>query len=135
MPALDHLASINLLNVIFDRTLVGLPPKLRSYPMTGVFANLCRLTDKALNGYKAARADLLNYVSSNGDTTYLLHAIEHLENCIDATYGAVLNGEALRNNQIGRGAPRLTARPMLQILGAFLAMPYAVGAESISGWA
>jgi hypothetical protein len=108
MPALDHLASINMLNVILERTLVGLPPKLRSYPMTGVFVNLCRLTDKALNEYKAARADLLNYVSSNRHPAYLLRAIEHLENSIDATYRAVLNGEALRNNKIGRGALRLT---------------------------
>lgn len=108
MPALDHLASINMLNVILERTLVGLPPNLRSYPMTGVFVNLCRLTDKALNEYKGARVDVVNYVSSNGSPAYLLRAIEHFENCIDAIYRAVLNAEALRNNGIGRGAQRLT---------------------------
>jgi ribosomal protein L34E len=53
---------------------------------------------------------VVNYVSSNGNPAYLLRAIEHLENCIDATYRAVLNAEALRNNNIGRGAPRLTPR-------------------------
>ena len=101
-----------MLNVILDRTFVGLPPKLRSYPMTGLFVNFCRLADKALREYEAARADLLNYSSRHygldPSPDYLLHAIGHLENCIDATYRAVLNAEALRNNKIGRGAPGLT---------------------------
>jgi hypothetical protein len=66
MPALDHLASINMLNVILERMLAGLPRNVRSYPMTGVYVNLCRLTDKALREYAAARADLLTYVSSGG---------------------------------------------------------------------
>jgi hypothetical protein len=110
MPALDHLASINMLNVILDRTLVGLPPKLGSYPMTGVFVNFCRLTDKALREYEAARADLVSYLSGGEHLAYYLSAIDHLENCIDATYRAVLNGEKLRANKIGGGAPRLTDR-------------------------
>jgi hypothetical protein len=108
MPPLDDISGINMLNVVLDRTLVGLPKTVRSYPITGVFVNLCRLTDKAINEYKAARAAVMDYVSSEGNPAYLLRAIEHLENCIDAIYRAVLNGEALRNNNIGRGAPRLT---------------------------
>ena len=51
---------------------------------------------------------MLSYLSNDGHPDHLLRAIGHLENCIDATYRAVLNGEALRNNKIGRGAPRLT---------------------------
>jgi hypothetical protein len=113
MPALDHLASSNMLNVMLDRTSVGLPPKLHSYAMTGLFLNSCRLTDKALREYEAARAALLNYSSRHGNPDHLLRAIGHLENCIDATYRAVLNGEALRNNTIGRGAPRLTDKQAL----------------------
>jgi hypothetical protein len=77
--------------------------------MTGLFVKFCRLTDKALREYQAARTDLLTYASNNNASPdYLARAIGHLENCIDATYRAVLNGEALRNNNIGRGAPRLT---------------------------
>lgn len=52
---------------------------------------------------------MTNYVSNEGNNPgYLLRAIEHLENCIDATYRAVLNAKALRNKNIGRGAARLT---------------------------
>jgi hypothetical protein len=109
MPALDDLAAINMLNVILERTLAGVPAKVRIHPMTGVYVNVCRLTDKALREYQAARADLLGYLSSSGATPqYVLLAIDHLENCIDATYRAVLNAEALRANNIGLGVPRLT---------------------------
>jgi hypothetical protein len=108
MPDLGHLPSSNTVNVILNRTFVGLPPKLRSYPMTGLFVNFCRLTDKALREYKAARTDLLTYASDNASPDYLARAIGYLENCIDATYRAVLNSEALRNSGVGRGAPRLT---------------------------
>jgi hypothetical protein len=109
MPALDHLASINTLNLILDRMLVGLPAKLqRSVEVTNLFVNFCRLTDKALRDYEAARADLLNYASRRGTLVDYLRAIDHLENCVDAAHRAVLNADALRANRVGTGPGRIT---------------------------
>ena len=90
MPDLGGLPISNTVTVLLNRSFGGLPPKLRNYPLTGLFVNFCRLTDKALREYQAARTDLLTYAANN------------------ATYRAVLNSEALRHNNIGRGAPRLT---------------------------
>ena len=76
----------------------------------GLFMNFCRLTDKALREYDAARAELLLYVALHDQVRVgpYLRAIDHMENCINATHRAVLNGLALRANNVGRAGPRLT---------------------------
>ena len=111
MPAVDHLSNKGTLNVLLDRTFSGLPAGLPpDRTMVGLFMNFSRLTDKALREYDAARAELLLYVSPPDGlrTSPYLRAIDHMENCVSATYRAVLNARALRENKIGRAAPRLT---------------------------
>jgi hypothetical protein len=78
--------------------------------MVGLFMNFSRLTDKALREYDAARAELLLWVWPHDGlrTNPYLCAIDHMENCVSATHRAVLNAQALRENKIGRAAPRLT---------------------------
>jgi hypothetical protein len=111
MPAVDHLSNKGTLNVLLDRTFSGLPAGLPpDRTMVGLFMNFSRLTDKALREYDAARAELLLYVSPHDGlrTSPYLRAIDHMENCVSATHRAVLNAQALRENKIGRAAPRLT---------------------------
>jgi hypothetical protein len=111
MPAVDHLSNMGTLNVLLDRTFSGLPSGLPpDRTMVGLFMNFSRLTDKALREYDAARAEVVLYVSPAdelGISPYL-RAIDHMENCVSATHRAVLNARALRENKIGRAAPRLT---------------------------
>ena len=95
--------------VILERSLAGPPTQLRgNHVATAVFVNFCRLTDKALLEYEAARADFDSYVSGAGSPLPYLRGIDHMENCIDATYRAVRHGEGLRLLKIGRGAPAPT---------------------------
>jgi hypothetical protein len=111
MPAVDHLSNKGTLNVLLDRTMSGLPAGLPpDRTMVGLFMNFSRLTDKALREYDAARAELLLYVSPHDGlrTSPYLRAIDHMENCVSATHRAWLNARALRENKIGRAAPRLT---------------------------
>ena len=62
MPPLDHLAATASVDLFFERTITGLPAKLRNDPTAGaLFVNLCRLTDKALREYEAARGLLGEY--------------------------------------------------------------------------
>ena len=107
MPALDHLVA-NMRVVILERSLAGPPTQLRgNHVATAVFVNFCRLTDKALLEYEAARADFDSYVSGAGSPLPYLRGIDHMENCIDATYRAVRHGEGLRftqNRTRGTGA-------------------------------
>jgi hypothetical protein len=113
MPSVDHMSNRGSLNVLLDRTFSGLPAGLpNSKMLIGLFTNFVRLTDKALREYDAARAELLLYLqpSETLHTGYYLRAIDHLENCVDATHRAVLNSKALRNHKIGRSGPRLTDR-------------------------
>lgn len=118
MPAVDHLSNRGTLNVLLDRTLsglaAGLPP---DRTMVGLFMNFSRLTDKALREYDAARAELLLYVSPHDGlrTSPYLLAIDHMENCVSATHRAALNARALRENKIGRAAPRLTSLQELRL--------------------
>ena len=108
MPALDHLVA-NMRVVVLERSLAGPPTQLRgNHVATAVFVNFCRLTDKALLEYEAARADFDSYVSGAGSPLPYLRGIDHMENCIDATYRAVRHAEALRLLKIGRGAPAPT---------------------------
>jgi hypothetical protein len=112
MPTVDHLSNKSSLNVLLDRAvsgrLAGVP---RDRTLIGLFTNFARLTDKALREYDAARAELLLFLgpSEGLRTSPYLRAIDHMENCISAIYRAVLNAAALRENGVGRGAPRLTA--------------------------
>ena len=78
--------------------------------MVGLFMNFCRLTDKALREYDAARAELLLFVSRDDGLRIspYLRAIDHMENCVSAAHRAVLNARALQANKIGRTGPRLT---------------------------
>ena len=77
--------------------------------MVGLFMNFCRLTDKALREYDAARAELLLFVSNRGPRINpYLRAVDHMENCVSAAHRAVLNAQALQANKIGRAAPQLT---------------------------
>jgi hypothetical protein len=111
MPGVDHLSNMGTLNVLLDRTLSGLPSGLPpDRTMVGLFMNFSRLTDKALREYDAARAELLHYVAPVDEFRIgpYLRAIDHMENCVSATYRAILNAQALRANKIGRAAPRLT---------------------------
>ncbi|HEX6686062.1 MAG TPA: hypothetical protein VF062_25020 [Candidatus Limnocylindrales bacterium] len=111
MPTVDHLSNNGALNVLLDRTLSGLPSGLPpvSSPV-GLFMNFVRLTDKALREYDAARAELLLFVSPHPGLRIspYLRAIDHMENCVNATHRAVLNAKALRENKIGRAASLLT---------------------------
>ena len=111
MPAVDHLSNKGSLNVLLDRTLSGIPPGLPpDRTMIGLFMNFCRLTDKALREYDAARAELLLFISPHDGlrTSPYLRAIDHMENCVGAAHRAVLNARALQANKIGRAGPRLT---------------------------
>jgi hypothetical protein len=104
MPALDHLAA-NMGVVILERSLAGPATQLRGKRVAmAVFVNFCRLTDKALLEYEAARAEFNRYVSGARSPLPYLRGIDHMENCIDATYRAVRHAEALRSLGIGRGA-------------------------------
>lgn len=110
MPAVDDISNRGTLNVLLDRTISGLPAGLPpDRTMVGLFMNFSRLIDKALREYDAARAELFLYASSLdwGINSYM-RAIDHMENCISATHRATLNALALRENRIGRSAPRLT---------------------------
>jgi hypothetical protein len=112
MPSVDHLSNKSSLNVLLDRALSGqLAGVPRDMTLIGLFTNFARLTDKALREYDAARAELLLYLepSEGLRTSPYLRAIDHMENCIGAAHRAVLNATALRENGVGRGAPRLTA--------------------------
>lgn len=111
MPAVDHLSNKGTFNVVLDRTLSGLPAGLPpDSTMIGLFTNFCRLTDKALREYDAARAELLLFVSPHDRPRIgpYLRAIDHMENCVSAAHRAVLNARALQANKIGRAGPRLT---------------------------
>ena len=57
MPAVDHLSNKSTLNLVLDRTISGLSTGLPAQAMdVGLFMNFCRLTDKSLREYDAARA-------------------------------------------------------------------------------
>ena len=67
MPPVDHLSNKETLNLLLDRSLSGVPPRLaRNRTIIGLFTNFCRLTDKALREYDAARAELQTYVFPAG---------------------------------------------------------------------
>src|SRR5829696_1775054 len=109
MPALDHLV-INMRVIILERSMVGPPKPLRGNRVAvAVFVNFCRLTDKGLLEYEAARADLEKYVAGAGSPVPYLRAVDHMENCIDAAHRAVRFADELRALRIGRGAPAPTA--------------------------
>jgi hypothetical protein len=112
MPAVDHLSNKGTFNVLLDRTLSGLPAGLPpDRTMVGLFMNFCRLTDKALREYDAARTELLSFASPHDGGLRIgpyLRAIDHMENCVSATHRAVLNARALQANKVGRAGPRLT---------------------------
>ena len=58
MPSVDHLSNKGTLNLPLDRAFSGVPAGLPpDRTMIGLFTNFCRLTDKALREYDAARAD------------------------------------------------------------------------------
>lgn len=111
MPAVDHLSNKGSVNVLLDRALSG---RLSGVPqdrsLIGLFTNFTRLTDKALREYDAARAELMFYLEPHDGLrmTPYLRAVDHMENCISAAHRAVLNANALREQRVGRGAPRLT---------------------------
>ena len=114
MPSVDHLSNKGTLNLLLDRAFSGVPAGLPpDRTMIGLFTNFCRLTDKALREYDAARAELLQYASHHDGplwTSPYLRAVDHMENCVSATHRAVLNARALQANKIGRAGPRLTPR-------------------------
>ena len=68
-----------------------------------LFINFCRLTDKSLREYDAARAELLNHLSVGHQFLIApyLRGIDHMENCISAAHRAVVNAKALRARRIG----------------------------------
>lgn len=108
MPGLDHLA-VNMRVIILERSLTGPPARLRdNREGTAVFVNFCRLTDKTLLEYEAARSDFEKYVSGAGSPLPYLRGIDHMENCIDAANRAVRHADALRSLRIVRGAPVAT---------------------------
>lgn len=108
MPGLDHLV-INMAVVILERSLAGPPARLRDHRQgIPVFVNFCRLTDKALLEYEAARADFEKYVAGAGSPMPYLRGIDHMENCIDAADRAVRHAEALRSLKIRGVAPVAT---------------------------
>lgn len=111
MPSVDHLSNKSSVNVLLDRSLSGqLAGVPRDRTLVGLFTNFARLADKALREYDAARAELILYLEPHDGlrTTPYLRAIDHMENCISALHRGVLNAKALRDNGVGRGAPRLT---------------------------
>ncbi|HLZ24663.1 MAG TPA: hypothetical protein VKQ30_21305 [Ktedonobacterales bacterium] len=113
MPSVDDMFNRNILNVILDRALSvqsGIPTAVWS--LLGIWMNFVRLTDKALREYDAARAELIAYVEQEGPWRLSRYhrAMDHLENCVNATHRAVLNAKALQRHGIGRSAPRLTER-------------------------
>lgn len=111
MPNVDQLSNKSMLNVVLDRHFAGLPARLSTREVVGLFNNLTRLTDKSLREYDAARAELLNHLREGQIMIGpYLRAIDHMENCISAVDRAVLNAQALRERRIGGGAPRLTER-------------------------
>jgi hypothetical protein len=100
------------MGIINLRNMVGLPAIVANEPkVMRLFLNLCRLTDKALREYDAARAELPRYGSSDRvDVSAYCRGIDHLENCVSAAHRAVLNTGDLRGQKIGRAAPQLTKR-------------------------
>lgn len=99
MPSLAHLAATASLDLYFERTIIGMPAKLRNNQTAGgLFVNLCRLTDKALREYEAARNLLNQYRSASGQPVVNPQAIDHMENCVEATHRAVLSAKGLRDD-------------------------------------
>jgi len=111
MPSVDHMFNKNILNVNLERIFTGNQRIPTRRELRGIFVNLVRLTDKALREYDAARAELIRYVdvyeSSFAIGPYV-RAIDHMENCIDTSYRAVLNARALYANGYGRQVLQLT---------------------------
>jgi hypothetical protein len=120
MPPLDHLAATASVDLFFERTITGLPAKLRNDPTAGaLFVNLCRLTDKALREYEAARGLLGEYRNAGAQRVVNpLLVIDHMENCIEATYRAVQNAKRLCANgiRIESLAPTATQEDDLRLL-------------------
>ena len=112
MPGVDQMSNKSSLNVNLDRVLRRVPSGLPSdRSLIGLFTNFVRLTDKGLREYDAARAELELHLTPHKGlrVSPILRAIDHMENCVSATYRAVLNAESLQANKIGRSGPRLTA--------------------------
>jgi hypothetical protein len=111
MPSVDDMFNKNVLNVSLDRIIAGNPGTPTTRQLNGIFVNLVRLSDKSLREYDAARAELMAYVENYEDNWGInpyVRAIDHMENCIDATHRAVLNAAALRINGFGRKALKVT---------------------------
>jgi hypothetical protein len=113
MPSVEHLWNKSTLNFLLDRQFGDPPKRLQSdRPSTGIVMNLCRLSDKALREYDAARAEVITYLEPNTAPgvriSPYLRAIDHLENCVSATHRATLNISALRERRRSGGAPSIT---------------------------
>jgi hypothetical protein len=111
MPSVDHMFNKNILNVNLERIFTGNQRIPTRRELKGIFVNLVRLTDKALREYDAARAELIRYVDvyeSSFAVGPYVRAIDHMENCIDTSYRAVLNARALYANGYGRKVLQLT---------------------------
>jgi hypothetical protein len=114
MPDLSTLPDKQMLNVALDALFGGArkPRHPTSAPELGLWMNFVRLTDKAVREYEAARSEAGTYVNrpNNNTMSPMFRAIDHLENCIDATHRAILNQGRLRTAGFGRGAPQATGR-------------------------
>lgn len=113
MPAVENLSNNGTLNVLLDRTLNGLPAGIpNDRTLVGLFTNFCRLTDKALREYDAARHEIYRFLTPSEGlrTVHYLRAIDHMESCVSATHRAVVNARELRIRRIGRSGPRATDR-------------------------
>lgn len=113
MPAVDALSNNGSLNVLLDRTLNGLPAGIPAdRTLVGLFTNFCRLLDKALREYDAAREEINLFLTPSDSlrTVHYLRAVDHAESCISATHRATLNASELRSGGIGRSGPRPTER-------------------------
>lgn len=96
MPTLSHLYPNNLANLALDR-LGGRVVGPTTYPHSGMWMNLVRLTDLAIREYEAARTSLDDYrANANaGRISPIYDAINSLEEAVVATHRAVLNSARL----------------------------------------
>ncbi len=117
MPSVDHMFNQGMLNLLLDRALSGLPPKLpREFVEVGLFTNLVRLTDKSLREYDAARFELFDYLDGWAAeprkglrTSPYIRAIDHMENVFSALARGINCIDRLRSRGVDRDGPKISS--------------------------
>jgi hypothetical protein len=109
LPDLSALYHGNTLNVLADR-LVAYDP-VKTFPESGMWTNLVRLTDKALKEYSAADVAFADWERRMSERVFSpwFRGIDHLETVITSAHRAICKWEGAPSSQWGRAAPAVTA--------------------------